>query len=473
MVSLASSGRPSAVSVESTGAVIEVSLSSPMPVSAADLFAWHERPDAFDRLNPTWMPARVVARSGGIRDGARVTLAVPLGPLSTRWEIEHTGYKAGVEFRDVQREGPFASWEHLHRMEPVSATESILEDTIRFRLPAAPFGKLVAGTFTSERLARLLRWRHALTRADVARHAAFAPRGPRRIAITGASGFLGSALARFLTTGGHRVLSVGRGARNDVRWDPPRGELDAGAFEGVDVVVHLAGSSVAERWTPGRRRVIRESRVQGTRLLAERCAALQQRPEVIVCASAIGIYGSRGDEWLDERSTPGDDFLAEVGQEWEAAANPARQAGIRVVHVRTGIVLNPGGGALAKMLLPFQLGVGGKLGSGAQWMSWISREDLIGAMHFALQSPGISGPMNATAPEPVTNATFTATLGRVLHRPAIVPVPAFALRTLFGEMADGTVLASQRVKPAVLEAAGFPFLHPSLSSALRFELGEL
>jgi hypothetical protein len=258
-----------------------------------------------------------------------------------------------------------------------------------------------------------------------------------------------------------------------VQWDPANGEIDAAALDGVDAVIHLAGASVAERWTDDQKRAIRDSRVQGTRLIAETCARMAKKPEVLVCGSAIGIYGSRGDEWLSESSALGDDFLAAVGREWEAAAAPALEAGIRVVFVRTGIVLNPGGGALARMVAPFQFGVGGRLGSGKQWMSWISREDAISAMHFALQSPEVRGVVNLTAPEPVTNATFAATLGRVLHRPTLAPVPGFVLRTLFGEMAEGMILASQRVRPAVLTAAGFRFLHPSLSSALRFELGLL
>lgn len=459
--------------MSTTGAdgATEVVLRSEMPVSADALFAWHERPQAFDRLTPAWMPARVLGRFGGIRDGARVSLAVPVGPVHTTWELEHTGYETGRRFRDVQVRGPFALWEHTHTMEPQGAHASVLEDRIRYRLPAPPFGELVAGTFTRERLERLLQWRHALTRADLERHAVFAARGPRRIAITGASGFLGAGLVPFLTTGGHEVRTVGRGAASDVRWDPARGALDAAALAGVDAVIHLAGASVAERWTDAHRRAIRESRVQGTRTIAEACARLTPRPEVLVCASAVGIYGSRGDEWLDESSALGDDFLADVGREWEAAAQPARDAGIRVVHLRIGVVLNPGGGALAKMVTPFLAGVGGRLGDGRQWMSWISREDLIGAVHFALQTPSLAGAVNAVAPEPVTNATFAATLGRVLHRPAIAPVPAFVLRTLFGAMAEGTILASQRVRPAALEAAGFPWLHPTLASALRFELG--
>lgn len=473
---MAQSGQPAAVketAVATRPNTTEVVLRSEMPASAAEVFAWHERPGALQRLIPPWMPARVLSSQGGIRDGAKVTLLVPLGPMSMRWDVEHVGYKQGVEFRDVQRSGPFDSWEHVHRVEPIDANRCVLEDRITFRLPLAPLGPLVAGVFTRDRIERMLKWRHALTHADIARHRAFKARGTHRIAITGATGFIGDALVPFLKGGGHEVITIGRGPSSDERWDPSRNAIDAEGLGGVNVVIHLAGAPIAERWTDEQKREIRESRVRGTRLIAETCAAMEPRPDVLICASAIGIYGSRGDEWLDESSATGDDFLSDIGREWEAAAEPARAAGIRVVHLRTGIVLSPGGGALAKMITPFLLGAGGRLGSGAQWMSWISREDLVGAMHFAMQTPSVHGPVNLTSPEPVTNATFATTLGRVLHRPSFAAVPAFALRAVFGEMAEATILASQRVRPAKLTEAGFEFLHPTLSSALRFELGLL
>ncbi len=294
----------------------------------------------------------------------------------------------------------------------------------------------------------------------------------RRIAITGASGFIGRALVRHVREAGHEVRRVGRSANADIRWDPAAGTIDAGGLEGIDAVIHLAGEQIAQRWTDDARRQIRDSRVDGTRLIAGTCAAMRVTPEVLVCSSAIGIYGDRGDLWLDESSKTGTDFLSSVGREWEAAAQPARDAGMRVVHLRTGVVLNPEGGALGKMLLPFQLGVGGRLGPGTQWLSWISRHDLVRAMLFAVESPELSGPVNATAPEPVTNATFASTLGRVLRRPAALPAPTFALRAVYGRMAVETILASQRVRSRALEAAGFAFTHPTLASALRFELAE-
>lgn len=455
------------------GASTTITLRSEMPVSAAESFAWHERLGAPERLLPAWTGARVLDHTGGIRDGARVTLSVPVGPARFTWELEHTGYRAGREFRDVQRSGPFRSWEHVHRVEPVDATHSMLEDTITYRLPAPPLGPIVASAFARDRVERLLRWRHALTRADLVRHARFAARGPRRVAVTGATGLIGSALVPFLRGGGHEVCTVGRGPASDVRWDPARRAIDEESLRGCDAVIHLAGASIGERWTASQRAAIVDSRVEGTRLVAEACAAMDPRPEVLVCASAMGYYGDRGDEWLDESSPKGDDFLADVVDRWERAAEPARAAGVRVVHLRLGLVLCPAGGALGRMLPPFRAGVGGRLGSGRQWVSWASREDVVGAMHFAMQSAGIEGAVIVAAPEPVTNATFATTLGRVLRRPSLAPVPAVALRAVFGEMASATILASQRMRGAALERAGFTFLHPTLSSALRFELGLL
>jgi uncharacterized protein (TIGR01777 family) len=301
---------------------------------------------------------------------------------------------------------------------------------------------------------------------------------PRRIAVTGASGFVGSALVAALRGDGCTVITIGRRAPGqqreaipDVEWDPRAGTLDAAALAGMEAVVHLAGAPVGRRWTSARKQEIRESRVMGTRLIAQTIARLSPMPQVLVAASAIGYYGSRGDEWLDEESAPGADFLAEVVLAWEGAADAARAAGVRVVHARTGLVLGRTGGALARLLPPFRAGLGGRLGSGRQWMSWITLADHVSVLRFALESGAVAGAVNAVSPSPVTNAEFTATLARVLGRPALAPVPAIALRVLFGEMAVATLLASQRVRPGRLERAGFACEHPELEEALRFELG--
>lgn len=296
-----------------------------------------------------------------------------------------------------------------------------------------------------------------------------------KVTITGASGLLGTALVPFLTTSGHEVVRLVRRAPagpGEASWNPEDGTIDRAALDGVDAVVHLAGESIAGgRWTDARKARLRSSRIGPTRRLAEALAGRPRPPRVLVSASASGYYGDRGETWVSETSPPGDDFLGRLAVEWEAATEPAARAGIRVVNLRTGIVLSPAGGALGKMLTPFKAGLGGVLGSGTQYMSWIAIDDVLGAIQHALASDGVSGPVNAAAPEPVTNATFTKTLARVLGRPAVVPVPAFALRLLFGEMADAALLSSTRVRPDRLLATGYRFRFTDLERALRHLLG--
>lgn len=294
-------------------------------------------------------------------------------------------------------------------------------------------------------------------------------RQPRRVAVTGASGFVGAALTEALRADALEVLRLVRGEADgagEVHWDPAKGTVDREGLEGVDAVVHLAAESIYGRWTAAKKRRIRESRINGTRLLSEALASLRSPPEVLLSTSAVGLYGQdRGDERLDETSAPGTDFLARTALEWEAAAEPAARAGVRVVYPRFAMVLDDDGGALGKMLPVFRLGGGGRMGSGRQWMSWVTREDAVRAIRFLLERPEVSGPVNVAAPEPVTNAEFTDELGRALHRPTLVFVPEAALHLAFGEMADATILASQRVLPERLLEAGFEFRHPRIHEA--------
>ena len=293
------------------------------------------------------------------------------------------------------------------------------------------------------------------------------------VAVSGATGLIGTALVDHLRARGmlvRRLVRPGRAAAGDVEWDPMRGVLAPDALDGVNAVVHLAGEPIAQRWTPARKQAIRESRVRGTELLARTIAGMERKPGALLSGSAVGYYGDRGDELLDEASAPGSDFLAGVVREWEDATRGAADAGIRVVRLRTGVVLSPRGGALEKLLVPFRLGVGGPIGSGRQWMSWISLHDHLRVMEHALTTTTLAGAVNLVAPNPVTNAQFAGTLGRVLTRPALVPVPGFALELMYGEMARATILSGQRVLPKALVRSGFEFAHPTLEQALRFEL---
>jgi uncharacterized protein len=296
------------------------------------------------------------------------------------------------------------------------------------------------------------------------------------ILLTGASGLIGSAVLPALTTEGHRVIPLTRSQPKPgdmaVQWDPAKGSIDASGLEDLDGVVHLAGEPIGERWTAEKKARIRDSRVRGTRLLSETLAQLSTPPKILVCASAIGYYGDRAEEVLTEASAPGTGFLAEVCRAWEAATEPALLKGIRVVNLRFGVVLSATGGALAKMLPPFRMGLGGVLGSGKQYMSWIILDDAVGAIQHALLTESLNGPANAAAPQPVTNAEFTKTLGKVLGRPTLLPMPAFAARLMFGEMADELLLSSARVQPSKLLATGYAFRYPGLEAGLQHLLRE-
>ena len=445
-----------------------------LPVPAEEAFAWHERPGALERLIPPWEDVRVVSHGDGLRNGSRVVMVIRQGPLRIRWVAEHCDYQNGRQFRDIQVEGPFKHWGHTHTFLEEMPEGSALEDRVEYRLRGGAIGKLAAGRAVRTKIARMFAYRHAITAADLAAHAKYHRQGAMHVAITGSHGLIGRELVPFLTTGGHRVTALVRGeaSQGQVSWDPAVGALNASELDGVDGVVHLAGENIAtSRWTEVHKRRVVESRVQGTRLLCEALAKLASPPKVLVSASAIGLYGDRGDEILDENSPSGEGFLASVAREWEAATEPAAAAGIRVVHIRLGIVLSPRGGALAKMLTPFKMGAGGPIGNGRQYWSWISVDDAVGAIHHALMTNSLHGPMNVVSPDSVTNMEFTKTLGRVLSRPSVARVPAFAARLALGEMAEELLLASTRVQPKRLVDSEYRFRHDSLEDAFRHLLG--
>ncbi len=440
---------------------------------AAEVFDWHSRPGAFERLNAPWKPVTVLRSSGGIYDGAEVVIKVPvLGPVGLTWQLRHRDYIAGERFTDEQVKGPFKAWRHVHSVIPAGTTSCVLRDEIAYELPT--FAALFE-PFLVRELGRLFRYRHTVLAHDLALHSRWSDQPRKSILISGSSGLVGSALASFLTTAGHSVTRLVRRASTSAlerTWNPARGELDPCVFDGIDVVIHLGGEDIsAGRWNAAKKERIRESRVSSTQLLCATLAKLPAQPQVAIIASAIGYYGDTGTTEVDESAPPGRGFLADTCREWEAAAETLRDSSIRLVNMRIGTVLTARGGALRKMLPAFLAGLGGPLADGSQFMSWVSLQDLVGIFEHAIHSQGLHGPVNAVAPAPITNFDFVKTLGKAIRRPTVFPVPAFVLRTLFGELADAALLASTRVVPSALQRDGYTFVHSDLEAALRFECG--
>lgn len=440
---------------------------------ASDVFEWHKRPGAFEALSPPWMDVKVLERSGGIRDGGKVALEVSCGPVKLRWKLEHRNYVEGKQFQDVQIAGPFDKWTHTHSFQDTNGG-CVLEDSIEFRMPwmTVP-GLPVAQVFMSE-LQRMFNYRQDVLANQIS--LATNTRETMKIAVSGSHGLVGSALTPLLTIQGNQVRRMirqtGEVFEPDIAWNPALDWDGRAALDGVDAVIHLAGENIASRWNAEKKREIRDSRINATRALSESLATMKNPPKTFICASAIGYYGDRGDEILDETSTAGTGFLSDLAADWENATSAARDAGIRVINLRLGIVLSPRGGALAKMLPPFQMGAGGLVGSGKQYMSWIAIDDVAGAILHCLADHNISGPVNIVAPNAVTNEQYTRALGAVLHRPTFCPVPEFGARLAFGEMADALLLSSTRVAPNKLLDSGYRFMYPDIEVALHHVLGK-
>ena len=433
-----------------------------------EVWAWHTRPGAMHRLVPPWQPMRVVKETESLADG-RAILGLPGG---LRWVAQHdpAGYDPPNQFVDVLSSDGLMTlpprvigwWRHTHRYSDAGDGRTRVHDIVDTTVP----GAALRSTFA---------YRHRQLAEDLAAHAdaAGAGAGSLVVAITGSSGLVGTALAAFLSTGGHRVIRLVRGAPTDAgerQWDPSRPAADL--LEGVDVVVHLAGESIAGRFTEQHRRAIRDSRIGPTRRLAE-TAAGTPGVKAFVCASAIGFYGHDcGDRLLDEDSPRGQGFLADVVADWEAATGPAADAGLRVVTVRTGIVQAAAGGTLRLLRPLFAAGLGGRLGSGRQWLSWIGIDDLLDVYYRALYDTRLAGPVNAVAPNPVRNTDYTRALAQTLHRPALLPVPSIGPRLLLGKQgAVELAEADQRVAPVKLQSLGHRFRQPTVDDALGHQLG--
>ncbi|MGW4393796.1 TIGR01777 family oxidoreductase [Amycolatopsis nivea] len=435
---------------------------SVVPADLAEVFAWHTRPGALSRLIPPWQPLRPVAEATDVRDGTAV-LGLPGG---LRWAAEHQadGYDAPYQFVDQVVSQPFAAavpWRHTHRFTSEGQGSTRITDTVDTPVP----GFLLRSMF---------RYRHNQLAEDLASAARARTwrGGPITVAVTGSSGLVGTAVCALLTTNGHRVIRLVRRpprTRDERRWDPAAPAADL--LAGVDALVHLAGASIAGRFTERHKENLRASRIGPTRLLAE--LAARSGVETFVCASAVGYYGNdRGEQALAEDSDRGDGFIADLVAEWEDAGRAGAGAGVRTVSVRTGIVQSPRGGTLRLLLPLFAAGLGGRIGSGRQWLSWIGIDDLADIYLRAVLDETLSGPVNAVAPNPVRNSEYAEVLASVLHRPALLPVPALGPRLLLGDQgAAELALASQQVLPARLAALEHRFRHPGLEVALRHLTG--
>ena len=442
---------------------------SVMPVSADALYAWHARPGAFARLAPPWERIELLDATPGWAEGTRWRFRGRwLGPLNREWTVEHHDVVENRQFCYRQLHGPFRRWDHCLSFKP-DGDASVLDNHIDYQ---APFGA-VSNAVLHRRIERLFTWRHAITVEDLKRHHDYRDRPRLNIAITGSRGLIGRDVVNFMLSGGHRIHRLVSGTFCKPPYDDgsvwqewkPNEPLPPRALQGVDAVINLAGNNLASgRWTADKKTLIRNSRIIPTRHLA--AAVERDGVPIFLSGSAIGCYGDRGDEILNESSPLGDGFLADVCRDWEAAS----QCNARVVNLRTGVVLSMNGGALAKQLPVFKMGQGAVLGSGRQMLSWIDLQDMVYAINHLLMNP-ISGPVNLCSPQPASNRVFGRVLAKVLHRPYLLTVPPFALRLFFGEMADAALLASQNVRPAKLLDNSFCFSHDDLERSLRTELG--
>jgi hypothetical protein len=437
---------------------VGITYTSVVEAPVGEVYSWHERPGAIRRLTPPWQPIRVAQEAVSLRDG-RAVLKFPGG---LTWVAQHQGYDPPHGFVDELVSLPLP-WRHTHKFSAESDSTTRVTDVVRTPVPA----RLLGQTF---------QYRHHQLADDLAVHHRMARfrSGPLTVGITGSNGLIGAALSGLLTTGGHRVVRLVRRSpqgEDERQWQPERPAPDL--VDGLDVVIHLAGESIAGRFTPAHKRTIRDSRVGPTNALARAVANAARPPSAFITASAIGFYGpDRGDEELDESGGRGAGFLAQLVDDWEGATAPASEGGVRVVHVRTGIVQSPQGGTLRLLRPLFLAGLGGPMGSGQQWTSWIDLDDLTDIYYRAMLDVDLGGAVNAVAPHPVRNREYTATLARVLHRPAVLPVPSFGPRLLLGAEGDRELAqASQKVLPQRLIEAGHAFRRPDLEACLRHQLG--
>ncbi len=441
--------------------------------SASDVFAWHETPGAWARLLPPWETVEILSDNSGLAVGTRVRFRIRMGSEWVESEIERRDTVVGKQFREVALEGPYDEWDHLHRMEPIDAKNCLLKDEVRYRIEGGSFKQSRARRAMRTRLDRLFRYRHEVAKHDLEDQPTQAN---YRILVGGASGLIGRALVPFLSGQGHEVIRLVRRpavASDEISWIPMHSVLNANLLDGIDAIVNLSGVDILEKsWTRERVLEIRNSRVWTTHTLVDAIHKMRIRPRVFVSTSAVGYYGNRGDSILTEEERLSDRALSLICDAWEDAALRAENQYVRTAILRTGLVLTPAGGILGKMLPLFRAGFGGPVGPRKNWMSWISMDDHLAAIHEAIISPKVRGIANSVAPEPVQVGHFAEELGRVLRKPCWLPVPPLALYLRYGTRAEHIFMFSQRAVPKALLDAGFKFRYPTLTQALAHELGQ-
>lgn len=441
-----------------------------VPVEKA--FAWHASKGALMRLNPPWEKVKVTSQTG-IQNGAVTDMKVFMGPIGVPWIADHLGYVENEQFIDTQRKGPFPYWEHTHLFEKIEDYKCSMTDSIKYRLPLSILGDVFANKMIKSKVEKMFRYRHDVTQNDLNDLNTYQT-PQQNIVLSGSTGILGEYLTNYLSTQGHNVVPLVRKGKDqsNIAWNMNKGTISS-CLGCSDVVIHLAGEPIGEdRWTDDKKKTIIESRINGTRQIAEQIAKIKNPPSTLICASAIGFYGDRKGEVLDENSSKGTDFISDVCAEWEAAAKPAIDAGIRVVFLRVGVVLTPAGGALKKFLLPFKLGIGMYMGKGDQMMSWILPDDVAGAINHLISNDQIHGPINLTAPNPVPHKQFAKILGNVLRRPSFFSIPEWLILKVFGQMGREVLLSSTDARPNRLMDTGYQFKYPSLEGALKHITGE-
>ncbi len=442
-----------------------------------EVYDWHLRPGAFARLSPPWERARVIEDVPFDKDARMSVIRMQKGPFSFMWHSLLWEFMDGQSFTDEQLEGPFSKWRHHHQFLPDGEGGTIIKDSVEYKPPLESIGRPLLGWYFRSTLERLFRHRARRLENDFALHRGVKDQGPKRVIVSGASGVVGAQLTAFLQTGGHEVTRLVRRSAEpcsgEIEWDPARGRLEAEDLEGADTVIHLSGENLTNsRWSESKKEAIYNSRVDSTRLIAEKMASLKDPPGTLITASAVGYYGPcASDVTCGEDREAGDDFLARVCRDWENAAGPAEEAGVKVIKLRLGVALSSSGGALAQMVPLFRLGMGAAAGHGRQVISWVSLDDVIGAIHHALFSESLSGPVNVVSPNPVTNEEFSRTLARVMKKPLFLRVPPAAIRAVYGEMGQTLLLAGAKVTPRALLDSGYTFIHPHLEQGIRDELG--